>query len=157
MFYFNSKLDFYTWIADRFPLFDLNASLWVSGFGYQLKNQPAKYLPNLQWMLDSLNKDLQSEFDQYQSYMMGGNYVITMLGDKQVPDIPALVKGVKVVVDEPETSEVDWLHAESLNDESDKSGSKDALESYAKQFSIDLKKNKTFVNMMKDFRKFMDK
>ena len=157
MFYFNSKLDFYTWIADRFPLFDLNASLWVSGFGYQLKNQPAKYLPNLQWMLDSLNKDLQSEFDQYQSYMMGGNYVITMLGDKQVPDIPVLVKGVKVGVVEPETYEVDWLHAESLNDEADKSGSKDALESYAKQFSIDLKKNKTFVNMMKDFRKFTDK
>ena len=157
MFYFNSKLDFYVWIAERFPLFDLNASLWVPNFGYQLKGQSAKYLPNLEWLLDSLNKDLQSEFDKDQSYMMAGNYVITMLGDKQVEDIPPVAAETTPIESEEGALEVDWVHAESLNDDADKSGSKDALESYAKGFCIDLKKNKTFANMMKDFRKFIAK
>lgn len=167
MFVFTSKLDFYQWIAKRFPIFDLNASLWVSGFGYQLKNQAAQVLPNLEWMLDYLNKDMQSNFDKDRSYMLNGFYHIVLHGDTpnelKVSDEKQsdTTYDAKVVQDEiatePDLTDapnvtVDWVYAESLNDSSQKSESKDKLEEYAREFNVELKKNKTFANMMKDFR-----
>lgn len=41
--------------------------------------------------------------------------------------------------------------AAALEDEADKSGSKVALEAFAKQHGVSLARNKTFANMMKDF------
>lgn len=44
------------------------------------------------------------------------------------------------------------LHqAAALNNEEDKSGSKDALQTFAKEYGVTLSKAKTFQNMMKDF------
>lgn len=44
------------------------------------------------------------------------------------------------------------LHqAAALNNEDDKSGSKDALQTFAKEYGVTLSKAKTFQNMMKDF------
>lgn len=41
--------------------------------------------------------------------------------------------------------------AAALNNEDDKSGSKDALQTFAKEYGVTLSKAKTFQNMMKDF------
>ncbi len=41
--------------------------------------------------------------------------------------------------------------AAALNNEDDKSGSKDALQAFAKEYGVTLSKAKTFQNMMKDF------
>lgn len=41
--------------------------------------------------------------------------------------------------------------AAALNNEEDKSGSKDALQTFAKEYGVTLSKAKTFQNMMKDF------
>lgn len=46
----------------------------------------------------------------------------------------------------------DFEHAQSLYDESDKSGSKVKLEEYAREFGAELQRNKTFDNMMLDFK-----
>lgn len=51
-----------------------------------------------------------------------------------------------------ETLKPDFEHAQSLYDESDKSGSKVALESYAREFDVELSRGKTFENMMVDFK-----
>ncbi|MCK0651266.1 hypothetical protein [Escherichia coli] len=50
-------------------------------------------------------------------------------------------------------SDVDALlqQAAALNNEDDKSGSKDALQTFAKEHGVTLSKAKTFQNMMKDF------
>ena len=52
-----------------------------------------------------------------------------------------------------DTKEVDWEYAESLYNEDDKKGSKDTLEEYAREFDVELAKNKSFENMIKDFKK----
>ena len=46
----------------------------------------------------------------------------------------------------------DWDHVDSLYDDSDKKGSKDLLEEYARKWDIELPKNKSFENMVKDFK-----
>lgn len=50
-------------------------------------------------------------------------------------------------------SDVDAIlqQAAALNNEDDKSGSKDALQAFAKEYGVTLSKAKTFQNMMKDF------
>lgn len=50
-------------------------------------------------------------------------------------------------------SDVDAIlqQAAALNNEDDKSGSKDALQTFAKEHGVILSKAKTFQNMMKDF------
>lgn len=46
----------------------------------------------------------------------------------------------------------DFEHAESLYNEEDKSGSKVALEAYARAYNVELSRGKTFENMMIDFK-----
>ena len=66
-----------------------------------------------------------------------------------------------VVVDEPiitesivigEVLKPQFDYAERLNNPEDKAGSKVALEEYGKEFGVDLLRNKSFVNMMIDFK-----
>lgn len=56
-------------------------------------------------------------------------------------------------VEEAAPDNVDAIlqQAAALEDEADKSGSKVALEAFAKQHGVSLARNKTFANMMKDF------
>lgn len=51
-----------------------------------------------------------------------------------------------------EDNKPDFEHAESLYNSEDKSGSKVALESYAREFDVELSRGKTFENMMIDFK-----
>lgn len=52
-----------------------------------------------------------------------------------------------------EVVEVDWDYVDGLYDAKDKKGSKDKLEEYARGFNVELAKNKSFQNMVKDFVK----
>lgn len=51
----------------------------------------------------------------------------------------------------PDNVDAILQQAAALEDEADKSGSKVALEAFAKQHGVSLARNKTFANMMKDF------
>lgn len=51
----------------------------------------------------------------------------------------------------PDSVDAILQQAAALEDEADKSGSKVALEAFAKQYGVSLARNKTFANMMKDF------
>lgn len=51
----------------------------------------------------------------------------------------------------PDSVDAILQQAAALEDEADKSGSKVALEAFAKQHGVSLARNKTFANMMKDF------
>ena len=51
----------------------------------------------------------------------------------------------------PDNVDAILQQAAALKDEADKSGSKVALEAFAKQHGVSLARNKTFANMMKDF------
>lgn len=51
----------------------------------------------------------------------------------------------------PDNVDAILQQAAALEDEADKSGSKVALEAFAKQYGVSLARNKTFTNMMKDF------
>lgn len=51
----------------------------------------------------------------------------------------------------PDNVDAILQQAAALEDEADKSGSKVALEAFAKQYGVSLARNKTFANMMKDF------
>lgn len=51
----------------------------------------------------------------------------------------------------PDNVDAILQQAATLEDEADKSGSKVALEAFAKQYGVSLARNKTFTNMMKDF------
>lgn len=51
----------------------------------------------------------------------------------------------------PDNVDAILQRAAALKDEADKSGSKVALEAFAKQHGVSLARNKTFANMMKDF------
>lgn len=51
----------------------------------------------------------------------------------------------------PDNVDAILQQAAALEDEADKSGSKVALEAFAKQHGVSLARNKTFTNMMKDF------
>ncbi len=79
----------------------------------------------------------------------------------EAPDTVAEDADVEVsdeeATDESDTTPVfDKAYAESLYDESDKSGSKTALEDYGKTLGIDLKKSKTFENMLIDLEEFCE-
>lgn len=52
---------------------------------------------------------------------------------------------------DPDNVDAILQQAAALEDEADKSGSKVALEAFAKQHGVSLARNKTFANMMKDF------
>lgn len=56
-------------------------------------------------------------------------------------------EGLGVVVLKP-----DFEYADSLYNEEDKSGSKIKLEEYAREFGVELQRNKTFANMLVDFK-----
>lgn len=59
----------------------------------------------------------------------------------------------EVIVEEVSSQEsVDWDYVDSLYDDSDKKGSKDLLEDYARKWNVELAKNKSFANMVKDFK-----
>lgn len=73
-------------------------------------------------------------------------------GDTQLEDTPLISLDVDEDADES-SPQVDWDFVDGLYDDSDKRTSKDNLEEYARGFDIELAKNKSFQNMVKDFQK----
>lgn len=81
---------------------------------------------------------------------------------KELPEATEAIEQEVVVVaavgaEETKVVEFSRTYADSLYDGDDAKGSKDALEDYGKLFGIDLKKNKSFSNMLKSLEAHVNK
>lgn len=149
---------------------DVNKSAKIP---YTLITEAGETLQYVDWytMFPRLEEDLGIEHDPLKSFKSSETYVLYMksplllesvsldletISEEQedvVEDISPLISIDLDEIEEEEEKGIDWDYVDSLYDDSDKRTSKDNLEEYARQFDVELAKNKSFQNMVKDFRK----
>lgn len=131
---FLSKEAFYKFVGETYPEFDYKGSCGLVGSCFKTKDGQYHRPPNLFYQLELFNKLFGANFHSKGSSKTRTFYIIVFKEGKERPE--------KI-----ENPVFDLTHAESLKDAED---AKQELETYGKQFGIDLKKNKSFDNMLKD-------
>lgn len=161
--YFKTHASLYQWVKDNNVDIDISKSMNGSRYTVNI-NGERKFNHNLPALIGTLNLHLPDEvkLDPNKSVVKGKlSYLCYLLGDGasteevvESVNLPEeVVVGDKVVVTtQEEITTPDWGHVTSLKDEDNKSESKDALEAYAREFNVELAKNKKFDNMVADFK-----
>lgn len=172
---FPSQVLFYQYLKTQFAEFDYGKSCFLPPFSFMTVDGTYYGCPSLPHMLTTLNKIAGTKFDPMKSAYAPPTVLLTTTEDPYSnPNL--ILSGVKVnkgkiqnldsscmdfsqkeTVDvgveseATETLKVDWDYVEELRQASPK-GDKVKLDEYALQFNVELKRNKTFDNMVKDFK-----
>lgn len=172
--FFKTKRDFYGWLIERGVDIDLNKSL--PAFRYTIYiNGERIFHSKLLELIKTLNKKLSKEnkLCETRSRVKGKNSYLVFLKNFEssedaveeeledmltpVIDTPAenviATEFTEEISDDTEAKEVpDFNYAESLAEGVSKAEGKNALEAYAREFDIELAKNKKFEDMLSTFK-----
>lgn len=162
--FFKTKRSFMEWVRGEGVDLDLNKSLTAYRHTVYIKNERI-FNANLNSLIEVLNQHLpeESKLSDKKSRVKGKNSYLVFLLNKDSIQNEIVVEdethseGISLESDTSLEEGVlkdtpDWDHVDSLYDDSDKVSSKNALEEYARKFGVELAKNKSFANMVKDFR-----
>ncbi len=154
---FNNQVDFYEFLAEANPEINvgLSALLPPTEFVVGEKHFPCRTIVDF---FEQIAEQTGLPIDTKASTIRMG--VILLFFTEGNGETTASVASqnaepaiMTMSVEEAAPDNVDAIlqQAAALEDEADKSGSKVALEAFAKQHGVSLARNKTFANMMKDF------
>lgn len=163
--YFKTHASLYQWVEAAGVDIDISKSINGSRFTVHI-NGERKFNHNLPTLIHTLNLHLPqgSKLDPVKSVVKGKiGYLCYLLEGEASSKVavkaevkPAVVEAALVEEDsetlEDTVNTPDWDHVASLKDDSNKAESKDALEAYAREFAIELSKNKKFDNMVAEFK-----
>ena len=175
---FENKTDFYTALASLSEGLDLEAMLEsipkspLKVFWYCPVGKPHVRCANIKVLLGIISRNHKLPFlwpiCLTQGSLLNVYTKEDIFNTEKPTIIPPVVNSIaryvngteeKVIIDETvaeEKVEAEWVlvfdktYADSLYDGSNVKASKNALEDYGSQFGIDLKKNKSFANMLSD-------
>lgn len=164
--YFKTHKQFYDWLVDNGLDLDMSTTCSLSRYTVSISGEI--YFNNkLVDMLITLNKFLPNnlQLDEKTSTIKGNvSYLLYLKDNKGIKEIivepEVLVEEEdSITVEEPEVqvTTIDLEYAESLKEGKSKKEAKDALESYAKEFNIELAKNKKFEDMITDLKDLSSK
>ena len=147
---YSNDREFKRFLATKFETFDLDKSLDMNKFSFATTDGNTYKCLSAVSMFRHLNKVFGKFINTTKSKVVKRKYLILYL-EKDFAN-----KETTVEVEETNTDTVTFSeeYAESLYDEEDKSESKNKLEAYGLTFGINLKKNKSFENMLKDLVEF---
>lgn len=168
--FFKTKREFYGWLIERGVDIDLNKSL--PAFRYTIYiNGERIFHSKLLELIKTLNKKLSKEnkLCETRSRVKGKNSYLVFLKNFESSEdaveeelahtIDTSVENViateftEEISDNIESKEVpDFNYAESLAEGVSKAEGKNALEAYAREFDIELAKNKKFEDMLSTFK-----
>ena len=154
--YFKTHKQFYDWLVDNGVELDMSKTCSLSRYTVSVSGE-IYFNSKLVDMLITLNKFLPNDIqlDEKTSTIKGN--VSYLLYLKDIEDNKEIVTDPEVLIEEEEEPEVqvttiDLEYAESLKEGKSKKEAKDVLESYAKEFNIELAKNKKFEDMIEDLK-----
>lgn len=163
--FFKTKRSFMEWVRGEGVDLDLNKSLTAYRHTVYIKDERI-FNANLNSLIKVLNQHLpeESKLCDKKSRVKGKNSYLVFLSNVESASVvvvdpvaeDASVLEDEVLLDLEEFSEEkdspDWDLVDEMYDDSDKAGSKNKLEEYARQWNIELAKNKSYANMVKDFK-----
>lgn len=169
---FPNRVKFWTYINSLTKDLDFKNTIKLPNYWFYFKGE--KFVTkSFKETLTKLNELCHTKFDTNVSLATGGRVVLFVnprfqidISDKVVIEDEADVVIIPVteeyeitplisldVEDEVlEDSSPDWDYVDSLYDDSAKMESKNALEEYARKWDVELPKNKSFANMVKEFK-----
>ncbi|APC44413.1 hypothetical protein [Pseudoalteromonas phage PH357] len=164
---FPNKIKFWTYIKELNDDLDFGNTIKLPNFWFYFKGK--KYVTrSFKETLTELNKLCYTKFDTKVSIATGSRVTLFVNPrfeiaaeefEEVVSDEPLILledsfeeESIELDLTSGEDLSIDWDYVDSLYDESDKRGSKDLLEEYARKWEVELSKNKSFANMVKDFK-----
>lgn len=157
---FRNDREFKRFLGKKFDNFDVAGALALGKYSFLKDEEIFKGLTAVH-MFKLLNKNFGQFIDTKRSKCIGRKFAIIFTTEELQEEAKAIqqedeavevVEVAKVVVEEAKevVTNFDLAYAESLYNADNKAESKDALEVYGLNFGVDLKKNKSFENMLKD-------
>lgn len=171
---FANKIKFWQYIYEMNNGLDFGNTIKLPNFWFYFEGQ--KYVTSgISQTLDKLNELCHTRFDSKTSIAVGNRVTLFEMSRFDLTAEDAVEKNTEVLEDEAvdnvplislesetslletlstdkEDNTPDWDHVADLYDDSDKRGSKDRLEEYARHWDIELNKNITFAKMVKEFK-----
>lgn len=153
-----SKIAMLQDLEQRVEGLDLNASAFLPRFSFVTLEGKVHYCPTAMSFVESINESFGKLLDIQGTRTVSGRgkCILTFLDKDSTEESTKDIVKKEVV---PETSsedneevKFDLEYANSLQEGKSKKEAKDALESYGRKFEVELNKQKSFENMLKDLQ-----
>lgn len=138
---------------------DVNKSAFMSQFSFATLKGKTYLSPSPVSFVENFNKVFGELLSVQGTQMAGGvscilSYLDNPTVKEQVPvEEPILVQEEEVITESPSEEvlepQIDLAYAKTLSEGKSKKAAKEALETYAREFGIELNRSQTFNNMIK--------
>lgn len=140
---------------------NVNKTLFCTKYTFALEGGVTKTHHTWYQLFPVLEEEYGIKLDVLKSHVNLESYVLYLTEPLDALDVSIDLQALSFdELDDEDTLEgeevvsptVDWDHVDSLYDDTDKIESKNRLEEYACEFSVELSKRKSFENMVVDFQ-----